>query len=259
MYTKILKSFCFLSMVVSFNGLASAQTQVELSVTTNGPVGLAPAFAAFHDGSYDIFSSGSSATAGLELLAELGDFSGIASEATTAGATNAAGFAPGGPFAPNGGTGSMMFSLTSETHLSLAAMLLPSNDWFIGTPDAVNISSLLTAPMGTVLSFDLINVYDAGTEAEDFAFAPGGGLVGITTASTPPGGSTTTQPVSLVMGADPFANFANIEPAGFDTTSIDFTGSKVATVQLTVVPEPSSFGLIGTALMGLFGFVRRKC
>ena len=96
-------------------------------------------------------------------------------------------------------------------------MILPSNDYFIGNSAALDISSLLGASAGTQLSFSYSQGYDAGTEAEDFAFGPGGGLVGITTPADPPGGTVTMDPISLVTGPDPFAAFANLEPANFDT------------------------------------------
>ena len=60
---------------LNYSSIAFAQTQIEVSLTTDGPVGLAPAFAAFHDGTYDIFDVGSMSSPGLELLAELGDAS----------------------------------------------------------------------------------------------------------------------------------------------------------------------------------------
>jgi hypothetical protein len=228
-------------------------------ITTNGPVGLAPAFAAFHDGGFDIFDTGGTATAGLEALAEVGDFAPIVGEASDAGYNNTAGFAPGGPFVPNGGTGSIVFAVDSgQTSFSIAAMVLPSNDWFIGTGDAVEISSLINAAPGATISFELFNVYDAGTEAEDFSFSPGNGLVGITTVANPVGGSTTSDPIALVTGSDPFAAFANLEPNTFDTSTIDFTGGSIATVTLTVVPEPTTAGLIGLGCLGTFAR-RRRC
>ena len=250
-----------LSAVVCL-GLCSVgigQTQIQVTVTTLGPVGLVPVFAAFHDGSYDLFDVDgvSTASAGLELLAELGDASELISTAP-AGVT-VGGFAPGGPFMPSGGTGSDVFSVgNTQTSFSMAAMILPSNDWFIGTNNAVDISSLVGAIPGTSISFDLSQGYDAGTEAEDFAFAPGGGLVGITTPADPPGGTATSDPISPIVGPNPYAVFANIEPTNFDTTSIDFTLGPIANVTLTVVPEPASLGLMGLGVVGLLLRLRRQ-
>ncbi len=236
-----------------------AQTQIQVTVTTLGPVGLAPVFAAFHGGSYDIFDVDgvSTASAGLELLAELGDASLLISSAP-AGVT-VGDFAPGGPFSPNGGTASAVFSVAnSQTSFAMAAMILPSNDWFIGTDSSVDISSLIGAAAGASISFDLARGYDAGTEEEDFAFAPGGGLVGITTPADPPGGTVTANPISLISGPNPYAAFANIEPANFDTQSIDFTLGSIANVTLTVVPEPASLGMMGLGVIGLLTRRRRR-
>lgn len=238
---------------------ASAQTQIEVKVTTLGPVGLAPVFAAFHDGSYDIFDVDgvSTASAGLELLAELGDPSLLVTNAPVG--VTAAGFAPGGPFVPKGGMGSEVFTVSAaQTSFSLASMILPSNDWFIGTNNAVDISSLIGEAPGTSISFELSNGYDAGTEAEDFAFAPGGGLVGVTTPSDPPGGTATSDAIALVTGPDPFSVFANLEPASFDTNSIDFTGNPIASVSLTVVPEPGASSLLCLGMLSFLGFLRRR-
>ena len=224
---------------------ASASTaeavSIRVDVETTGPVGLAPAFVAFHDGSYDIFNVGDVASADLELLAELGDPSALVG-AAPAGVT-AGGFAPGGPFAPNGGSGSAVFSVTTEqSSFSFASMVLPSNDYFVGTDNPINIASLVSGSNGDSVTVEFFNVYDAGTELEDLAFAPGGPLVGILTPSDPPGGVETAEPIAIVLGPDPFGSFANL-PAGFDTTGIDFTNGSVARVTLTVVPEPATFGL----------------
>ena len=252
---------CFLSgLVVAFGcSVATAQTSIRVTVTTTGPVGLAPALAAFHDGSYDVFDTGGTASAGLEALAEVGDLSTILGEAAAAGA-NAGAIVDGGPFVPGGGTASAVFSVDpTDTSFSFAAMVLPSNDWFIGNGSAVDISSLIGASVGTTLpAITLSTVYDAGTEEEDFAFGPGGGLVGITTTSSPGGGTSTSDPISAVSGPDPFAAFANVEPASFDTTTIDFTGGSVATVTLEVVPEPTAIALASLGVLGLCGMMRRR-
>lgn len=238
-------------------GAANAQTHIKVTLTTNGPVGLAPAFVAFHDGGYDLFDVGASASGSLESLAEVGVLDGAIADANAAGA-NTAGFAPGGPFAPNGGSGDTVVPVdAANTWLTFGAMVLPSNDWFIGTGDALDVSALVGAAPGASLEWTFSTIYDAGTETEDFAFAPGGGLVGVTTASDPAGGTATANPISVVNGPDPFAVFANIEPMGFDTTSIDFTSGVVGTLTLEVVPEPATGLLMLCGVMAL-GVARRR-
>lgn len=254
---RILYVSCFV-FAVAITSIGHAQTKIELTLTTTGPVGLAPALAAFHDGSYDLFDVGGMASPGLEDLAEVGDLTTVLTEASDAGA-NAVGFAPGGPFVPGGGTGSTMLTVAdTETLLSFASMVLPSNDWFIGNSNALDISSLIGAAPGTSLSFNFSTVYDAGTEEEDFAFGPGNPLVGITTAATPGDGAETSDPIAAVLGPDPFAGFASLEPANFDTTSIDFTGGPVATLSLRVVPEPSTYVLAMFGAVGLAVWCRRR-
>ncbi len=226
---------------VAMQGTLLAQTQLKITLTTNGPVGLAPAFVAAHNGSYDLFDIGGTATQGLEDLAEVGDLMAVLQEASDAGA-NAIGFAPGGPFAPSGGTGTAYLTVDdTETSLTFASMILPSNDYFIGNSNAIDISGLIGASLGTSTEIQFSTAYDAGTEEEDFAFAPGNGLVGITTSADPGGGAATNDPIVAVAGPDPFAAFANLEPASFDTTSIDFTGGTIATLRLEVVPEPATW------------------
>ena len=106
----LLKFFLFaVTGLLLWSSVAVGQTQIRVTVTADGPVGLAPVFATLHDGSYDIFSAGGTASAGLESLAEVGDPS-ILVGSLPAG-VNGAGFAPGGPFGPNGGTGTMEFTV----------------------------------------------------------------------------------------------------------------------------------------------------
>lgn len=247
---------------LAFSASAQAVTSIRVTVETTGPVGLAPGFAAFSDGSFDLFAPGSTSSAALENLAETGSPAGLVASlgSNSGGAILGPGVGPGSPpiFA-QGASGSAIFSVADGHNMfNFASMLLPSNDWFIGNGNAadLDVSSLLGAAAGTSLMFDFVNVWDGGTELEDFDFSPGNGLIGIT---NPGGGEAdfgTDQNgvISLVSGPDPFAAFANAD-AGFNSTQFDFTGQTIATVTLEVIPEPSTALLGG---LGLLAGLRRR-
>ena len=248
---------CFSSflIVLGFSTASYAQTMIEVKFEAVGPVGLAPLIAAFSDGSFDIFDAGSAASSALEDLAETGSPAGFSPP--NGGAVLGPGVGPGSPpiYAP-GAMASERFSVDDGNGMFVfASMLLPSNDWFIGNDTAFDVSSLLNAPLGTSMSFDIAMVYDAGTELEDFDASAGNGLVGVTNPGDggPNVGTGQGGVVSMVTGPDPFAAFANLEPAGLDTTAFDFTGGNVARITLTTVPEPSSAILL---LLGVLPFVR---
>jgi len=143
--------------------LASSTTMAqELSITvTNLTQGLhfTPVITAAHNNDNQIFMSGEMATSELQAMAEGGDISGLANLLTNADANINENPAMG-LLAP---TMSASFSLTSDsanTHLSLAAMVLPSNDGFVGLD-----SWEIPEDAGTYTVF--LNAYDAGTEAND--------------------------------------------------------------------------------------------
>ena len=238
-----------------------AQTQIQVTVETLGPVGLAPAIVSFSDGSLDIFDVGSAASPALEDLAETGSPAGFSPP--SGGPLFGPGVGPGSPpiFGPAGATATTVFDVDNGHSLfQIAAMVLPSNDWFVGNDNLVDVSGLLGASLGTSLAIELAAAYDAGTEAEDFDFSPGNGLIGIT---NPGGGDPdfgTDTPggvVSLVTGPNPFGSFLNIEPPGFDTTTADFTEGPIAQITLTTVPEPTGLGWL-SLVVAAFAAVKRR-
>ncbi len=142
---------------------ASSTTMAqELSITvTNLTQGLhfTPVITAAHASDNHIFMASEMASTELQSMAEGGDISGLVNMLTNADA-NVNENPAMGLLAP---AMSASFSLTNDsanTHLSLAAMVLPSNDGFVGLD-----SWEIPEEAGTYTVF--LNAYDAGTEAND--------------------------------------------------------------------------------------------
>ncbi len=136
---------------------------------------IAPVAAVLHKSGYDGFSLGAMASAGLELLAEAGDPSAFIAEADadnkvikTASAT--------GVITPGGNETIKVQGISPNPRLSLAGMLVNTNDGFIGLDD-VDISELAIGESVVLHA----RVYDAGTEAnsETAATVPGQGGAGM--------------------------------------------------------------------------------
>ncbi|NWK19250.1 hypothetical protein HX771_24460, partial [Vibrio parahaemolyticus] len=113
-------------------GAASAQA-AELEITvTNATKGIyfTPLIVAAHGSDLHMFKVGESATAELEAMAEGGDISGLSTVIGNAGGAVVENPA-GGILNPGAAT---TFTLDSGDHgyLSLSAMLLPTNDGFVG-------------------------------------------------------------------------------------------------------------------------------
>ena len=154
-------------------GALAAET-VQITFTDEqetGGIYLTPLFAAFHDGSFDYFDAGSSASAATQALAEGGDASGLIAEAGSAatGVITAPGGFPGAPVFDPGESATITIDLdpNSDRFFTFASMLIPTNDLFIGNDDATafeifDAAGLFTGDLN--ISIFGSNVWDAGTE-----------------------------------------------------------------------------------------------
>lgn len=171
-FSTILSSLAVVTSTVV--NAATIQVTVESLAPENGTF-LTPVWTGFHDGNFDIYNLGETATPGLESLAEDGDFSILSSEFLGSGAGIVDGAVFGSPVIAPGTTATAIFeldpSLTSSRYFSYASMLLPSNDAFVanGNPLAHQIFD----SDGNFLGADFIiagsEVLDAGTEVNDEA------------------------------------------------------------------------------------------
>lgn len=143
--------------------LASFATQAQdLSITfTNLSQGLyfTPVITAAHPMDSHMFMVGEMSSAELQMMAEGGDISGLSAMLTNADADVSENPA-GGLLTPGMSTSFMLMNESTNTHLSLTTMILPSNDGFVGL-DGWEIPT----EAGTYTVY--LNAYDAGTEANN--------------------------------------------------------------------------------------------
>lgn len=268
-FTKMIASVAAVS-ALGFAASASA-TSLRVTITNNAPGGgayITPVWTAFHDGSFDTFSIGESASPGLEAIAEdgnVGPLSDLFASSTPSGVQGVTG---GGPIAP-GQTVSQIFEISndgSNNYFSYASMVLPSADYFVGNGDPTvhNLAKLLDGTLNEIV-FNIGTpgrIYDAGTEVNDFATSAGNGLF----ANIPGGqmgpnqGADEGGVVLGVFGDDPYADF--LSAAGLDTSllnflNLDLYNKGLATIRIEVVPVPAALPLFMAAL-GAMGFVRRR-
>lgn len=263
---KLLIAACVCSIASFAAAESQAQTQqIRITVTNNSTtegVAITPLWLGFHDNSFDTFEVGGTATAGLEEIAELGSAGGLDGEFNAVGGRVSTVLgSPDGPPPIQAGesvtSGIFGIDTAENQYLSYASMILPSSDFFVANDNAFDISSIFGT--NDSISFNIgQTVWNAGTEVDDFATSPGNPLFGI------PGGDGAAGEdengvISAVTG-DPYANFLN-RPDGFDFSPFNFNDTNlypngVATVTITAVPEPTSLGIIGLGLGGLF--LRRR-
>jgi len=153
---------------------------IDVSITnlTHG-IYFTPLLVAAHGADTHLFQTGHKANSSLQAMAEGGDLSGLINDIEMAGGTYvqdpASGILPPGEST----TAHLHVKGNKSANLSITAMLLPTNDGFVGL-DAVTIPN----EHGRY-TYDL-NGYDAGTEAND-EIITGGGAPGVPGIPADPG------------------------------------------------------------------------
>jgi hypothetical protein len=169
--------------------LMARELRVEITNLTNATY-FTPLLVAAHDPKTDLFEVGQPASYNLQAMAEGGDISGLIDDVMAGGGEYAADPA-GGLLAPGqSAKAGLDLHGFATSRLSIVAMLLPTNDGFVGL-DSLKI------PRETGTYIYYLNGYDAGTEAND-EIITGGGAPGIPGIPTDPGGNAGTGGVSEV-------------------------------------------------------------
>ncbi|MEP5729843.1 MAG: spondin domain-containing protein [Sulfitobacter sp.] len=217
------------------------------NLSPNGGTFLTPFWFGLHDGSFDLGAIGSAASAGLEALAEDGTFGAINAELAAADADGQGGavFGEAGPIATQE-VASTLVSLDADAtpYISLAAMILPSNDAFIGTLNALQLFDDDGDFVGTTtVTFDGSRVYDAGTEVNTELDAAFINQMGPNTGETE-NGVITRHPGFNGSEGNPdgeqiILGGTNAAGAEIDPTAADFTieGAQIAQITIEEVVE----------------------
>jgi len=176
-----------LSLMASSPAMAQ-DLNIQVTNLTNG-IYFTPLLAAAHDTNTHLFVEGSSASVNLQAMAEGGDISGLSSDAQAVSGDVVENPATG-LLAPGARTSFNMMTSNGNTQFTLTAMLLPSNDGFVG------IDSLdLPTATGTYTYY--LNAYDAGTEVNNELIVTGSGSLGTLGIPAAPGGHAGTGGTGL--------------------------------------------------------------
>ncbi len=231
---------------------------VTITVTNEGnsSFSLTPLWFGFDDGTFDLFTPGSAASAALEALAEEGIVSGLQSSFTGSaqGVVSAPGGFSGAPVIEPGETGSFTLDVNSsqDRFFNFASMVIPSNDAFIGSPVSLEIFDSLGNHVGGGSSTSLTllgnQIWDAGTEVNNTlgaAFSTAGGT------------GTDENGVVQLLPAGGLDNFLNTGTPIGNILDLITPSQAVATITITSVPEPSciSIAILG---LGLGAGLRRR-
>lgn len=138
--------------------VTAAELDVEIQNLTQG-IYFTPILAVAHTPDASLFQVGESASPELQAMAEGGSLDGLAAIGASISADALANPAEG-LLAPGQSTTGTLSTMDSNSVLSIVAMILPSNDGFIGLDNWA-----IPTEAGTYTVY--LNAYDAGTEAND--------------------------------------------------------------------------------------------
>ncbi|MEM8943693.1 MAG: spondin domain-containing protein [Planctomycetota bacterium] len=241
---------------------------IEVTNEGNSDFFITPVWFGFHNGGFDIFDTGVVAQPFLETIAEVGDVGPITtafeSSPASPGDINGVVASPMGPppLAPGETASTTVTAInpSSYQYFSFASMVVPTNDTFIANSDplAHQIFDAGDNFLGTNGVFEIqifgSQIYDAGTEVND-AGVDGGAAFAVGRMGgegTPEGG--------VIAPGDDLSVFAGLEtPAGTVINDTVIGASElVATIRISVVPEPTTLAIAGIGLVGLCGLTRRQ-
>lgn len=152
-----LRNLILSSALMASASVNAAELNIEFQNLTQG-IYFTPILVAAHPADASLFETGESASDELQMMAEGGDISGLASIISSVNGNAAEVQAE--LTAPGMSRSFMLSTDADNTVLSLTSMLLPTNDAFVGLDNWT-----IPTEAGTYTIY--LNAYDAGTEAND--------------------------------------------------------------------------------------------
>ncbi|MBL9167287.1 MAG: spondin domain-containing protein [Verrucomicrobiales bacterium] len=252
-------SHAWASALLGLSAMSSqaATTTVRVTVENIAPansVSFAPFRLGFGNGTFDAFNSGFAATPAIVSIAE-GGSGNVWIPEFLAAEPNAVIGAVGGPETP-GSVFSADFEVDGaiNRYFTYAAMVVPSNDLFIGNDNPVGTQLFDEMGAFTSRTFTLQAgaIWDAGSEqaiAANAAF-----LVGSVNGDRVDENSTVSFEFSELAAYNGLTTAAGYV---FDSSSLN-ANTDILRVTITSVPEPSSAVIALAGLGGLIPLLRRR-
>ncbi len=245
--------------IAAFGLSAAAQAatmQVHVTIenlAAPNSISFAPLSVGFHNGSFDGFNLGETASAAVQRMAEMGDGS-LWRTALTAANPGATVGAVGGMLLP-GQTSSATFTVDSSANLyfSFIGMVLPSNDFFIGNDNAQQYQLFDSAGRLQISSITqkARQVWDAGSEVFDPNAAA---FVGDAALRNSQNGVINTNFAELAAfnGMNTGGGYVFNSGLSYDQDIYRISFSAAA------APEPQTYALMAAGLLLMGATVRRR-
>ena len=256
---RLTPSHAAVALALTVSPLAqAAQVQVTVNVENLAPatsVTVAPLQVGFHSGVYDAFDIGAVASPEIQLVAETGSGALWSPAFVAADPTAVVGTVLPGPLTP-GATASTTFLVdtTQNPFFSFAAMVVPSNDFFIGNdnPTAYRLFDGAGNLQISSITLQSRDIWDAGTEVFDPASAA---FVLVGNAAL----HTDQNSVVATNFGEFFAYNGLATAAGytFDAQLGANTDIYRISFDVTPVPEPETYAMM-LAGLGILGLAARR-
>ncbi|MEL0605399.1 spondin domain-containing protein [Pseudoalteromonas undina] len=175
-------------LAVASQTTQAAELDLELTNLTQG-IHFTPVLITAHDAEGKLFEVATEASTALQTMAEGGNIAELMAQASAAGSDMVANPAEG-LLAPTASVSATLMTADTNEYLSLTAMLLPTNDGFVGLN-----SWKIPTEAGTYTVY--LNAYDAGTEQNNELVVEGSGAPGTLGIPAAPGGDAGTGGAGL--------------------------------------------------------------